>query len=70
LSKTTARIKRLVKPGLGFFSMETARRRLQGYEAMHMIRKGQMHGVNKGASLGKLPSWLGCLEWWPELNKR
>ena len=29
-------IKRLVKPGLGFFSFETARRTLQGYEAMKM----------------------------------
>jgi IS6 family transposase len=40
-------IKRLVKPGLGFFSFETARRTLQGYEAMNMIRKGQIHGVEK-----------------------
>ena len=41
-------IKRLVKPGLGFFSFETAGRTLQGYEVMNMIRKGQMHGVVKG----------------------
>jgi transposase, IS6 family len=41
-------IKRLVKPGMGFFSFEPAWRTLQGYEAMHMIRKGQMQGVNKG----------------------
>ena len=41
-------IKRLVKPGMGFFSVETAGRTLQGYEAMHMIRKGQVHGVEKG----------------------
>jgi len=40
-------IKRLVKPGLGFFSFETARRTLQGYEVMNMIRKGQIHGVEK-----------------------
>jgi IS6 family transposase len=40
-------IKRLVKPGLGFFSFETARRTLQGDEAMNMIRKGQIHGVEK-----------------------
>lgn len=40
-------IKRLVKPELGFFSFETARRTLQGYEAMNMIRKGQIHGVEK-----------------------
>jgi transposase, IS6 family len=41
-------IKRLVKPGMGFFSLGTAGRTLQGYETMHMIRKGQMHGVRKG----------------------
>jgi transposase, IS6 family len=41
-------IKRLVKPGMGFFSFETAWRTLQGYEAMNMIRKGQLHGVGKG----------------------
>src|SRR6266550_9089198 len=33
-----------VKPGLGFFSFETAWRTLQGYEVMHMMRKGQMRG--------------------------
>ncbi len=35
-------IKRLVKPGMGFFSVETAGRTLQGYEVMHMLRKGQV----------------------------
>jgi len=44
-------IKRLVKPGMGFFSFETAWRTLQGYEAIHMMRKGQMQGVSKGDSL-------------------
>ncbi len=34
-------IKRRVKPGLGFYSFETAWRTLQGYETIHMIRKGQ-----------------------------
>lgn len=34
-------IKRLVKPGMGFFSFETAWRTLQGYEMINMIRKGQ-----------------------------
>jgi IS6 family transposase len=43
-------IKRLVKPGLGFFSFETAWRTLQGYEMMHMIRKGQVQGADKGDS--------------------
>jgi IS6 family transposase len=35
-------IKRLVKPGLGFFSFEMAWRTLQGYEIRNMLRKGQM----------------------------
>jgi DDE domain len=46
-------IKRRVKPGLGFFCLETAWRTLQGYEVMHMIRKGQMRGVEKGDSMGQ-----------------
>ncbi|GHO72466.1 IS6 family transposase [Ktedonobacter sp. SOSP1-85] len=46
-------IKRLVKPGTGFFSFETAWRTLQGYEVIHMMRKGQMQGVRKGDSLGQ-----------------
>jgi transposase, IS6 family len=41
-------IKRLVKPGMGFFSFQTAWRTLQGYEAMNMLRKGQVQGVGKG----------------------
>src|SRR5512135_489010 len=41
-------IKRRVKPGLGFFSPETAWNTLQGYEVMNMVRKGQVQGVNKG----------------------
>jgi len=41
-------IKRLTKPGMGFFSFETAWRTLQGFEVMNMIRKGQLRGVAKG----------------------
>jgi transposase, IS6 family len=41
-------IKRLVKPGMGFASFNTARRTLKGYETMNMIRKGQVKGVKKG----------------------
>ncbi len=41
-------IKRLVKPGMGFFSFESAERTLHGYEAMHMIRKGQIQEVTRG----------------------
>jgi IS6 family transposase len=47
-------IKRRVKPGLGFFSFETAWQTLQGYEVMHMIRKGQIRGANKGDSMGQV----------------
>jgi transposase-like protein len=39
------RMKRLLRPGLGFGSLPTARRTLAGYEAMAMIRKGQAHQI-------------------------
>src|SRR4051812_1158886 len=42
------RIKRLVRPGLGFGSLPTARRTLAGYEAMAMIRKGQVRNMGGG----------------------
>ncbi len=41
-------IKRLVKPGMGFGSFNTARRTLKGYEIMNMIRKGQIPRISKG----------------------
>jgi len=47
-------IKRRVKPGLGFFSFETAWNTLQGYEVMNMVRKGQMRGVEKGDIMGQV----------------
>lgn len=47
-------IKRRVKPGLGFFSPETAWNTLQGYEVMNMVRKGQMRGVEKGDIMGQV----------------
>src|SRR5512142_2170539 len=47
-------IKRLVKPGMGFFSVETAERTLQGYEVMNMIRKGQIRGGGKGDISGQV----------------
>ena len=39
------RIKRLVRPGLGFKSLTTASRTIAGYEVMAMIRKGQVVGA-------------------------
>ncbi len=39
------RVKRLTGPGLGFGRFWTARRTLAGYEAMAMIRKGQVRNI-------------------------
>ena len=39
------RIKRLVRPGLGFGGFHTTQRTLAGYEAMAMVRKGQVRKV-------------------------
>jgi IS6 family transposase len=44
-------VKRLVKLGMGFFSFEIAWQTLQGYEAINMLRKGQIRGVEKGNSM-------------------
>ena len=46
-------VKRRVNPGLGFGSFRTARRTIQGYEAMHMIKKGQIEGIAKGDVLAQ-----------------
>jgi transposase-like protein len=40
-------LKRRVNPGLGFGAFTTAQRTIQGYEAMHMLRKGQLDRVAK-----------------------
>ena len=40
------RIKRLVRPGLGFGCFRTARRTLAGFETMAMIRKGQVRNID------------------------
>jgi IS6 family transposase len=47
-------IKRRVNPGLGFFSFKRARRTVGGYEAMNMIRKGQVEGIGKGDIQGQV----------------
>ena len=41
-------IKRRVQPGMGFWSLETAWRTVQGYEATNQLRKGQVKGTTKG----------------------
>ena len=41
-------IKRRIQASLGFRSFAAAERTIQGYEAMHMIRKGQVRWLAKG----------------------
>lgn len=49
-----SRIKRLTRPGLGFFSFEAAQRTLAGDETMPMIRKEPMHGAERGEILAQV----------------
>jgi transposase, IS6 family len=46
-------VKRRVNPGLGFGAFDTAQRTIQGYEVMHMLRKGQHDGLAKGDVLAQ-----------------
>jgi transposase, IS6 family len=45
---------RLVEPGMGFSSLETAWRALQGYEVLNSMREGQVQGRNKGDSTSQI----------------
>ena len=47
-------IKRRTRPGLGFFTFDTAQRTLAGYETMNMVRKGPVKGVDKGDILAQV----------------
>ena len=47
-------IKRIVKPMMGFKSLHSASRTLSGIEAMSMIRKGQVKGVEQGDSVSQV----------------
>jgi len=55
-------LQRVIKPGLGFKSFNTARRTIKGYEAMHMLRKGQVMGVLKGDVQAQLNFMAKILE--------
>src|ERR1041385_5021184 len=46
-------IKKRITASLGFRSVEAACRTIDGYEAMHIIRKGQVRWVAKGNSLAQ-----------------
>jgi hypothetical protein len=43
-----SRIKGLLTPGMGFFSLETAGRTVQGEEGRNLLGKGQASRVGKG----------------------
>src|SRR5215468_7026992 len=47
-------IKRRVKASQGFRSFDGAWRTIQGYEVLHMIRKGQVRWLPKGDVLGQI----------------
>ncbi|BCL79694.1 hypothetical protein ccbrp13_21590 [Ktedonobacteria bacterium brp13] len=47
-------IKRLTKPRMGFFSVETAWRTLQEFEIMNIMRKSELQGVAKGDVRGQI----------------
>ena len=46
-------IKKRIAASLGFHSIEGALHTIAGYEAMHMIRKGQVRWLAKGNILGQ-----------------
>jgi transposase-like protein len=47
-------IKRLSRPGMGYQSFNTAHRTIRGIEAINIIRKGQIQGVEKGDVIGQI----------------
>ena len=46
-------IKKRITASLGFRSAEGAWRTIEGYEAMHLIRKGQIRWLAKGDVIGQ-----------------
>ena len=46
-------IKKRIVASLGFRSVEGAWRTIEGYEAMHLIRKGQIRWLPKGDVVGQ-----------------
>lgn len=47
-------VKYLINPGMSFGSFNSARTTIEGYEAMNMIRKGQIQEVEKGDVMGEI----------------
>jgi IS6 family transposase len=53
-------VTRLSRPGLGFGGFWTARRTLAGYEAMAMMRKGQVRNIS-GNDIRAQPKFIAGL---------
>lgn len=47
-------VKHLINPGMSFGSFNSARRTIKGYEAMNIIRKGQIENLEKGDVMGQI----------------
>ncbi len=47
-------IKRITRAMMGFKTFNSARRTLRGIEAMNMIRKGQVKGIEQGDSVSQV----------------
>ena len=47
-------VKRRINANQGFRSFDGAQRTIQGYETMHMIRKGQVGWLPKGDVIGQV----------------
>jgi transposase-like protein len=48
-------VKKRIAASLWFRSVDGALRTIQGYEAMNMIRKGQVRWLAKGDVMGQVP---------------
>ena len=49
-------VKHLINLGMSFGSFNSARRTIEGYEAMNTIRKGQINHVELGDVMGQIYS--------------
>jgi DDE domain len=56
-------VKRRVNPGMGFEAFTMAQRYIQGYEAMHRLRKGQIKGLPSGTSPHRAGLSTSCSGW-------
>jgi hypothetical protein len=63
-------IKRRVKAKQDFREFQAARRTIEGYQAMLMIRKGQARCLATMMFADRITSLTGCLIWQPETAPR